>query len=428
MATRRAWLGSAAAAPLLAACAAGGGAAGGAIGAATPAGARRSGVALSVVTSVPASGLADFTRVLTDFGAQNPGWTAEYAEGPIAKVQTMIAAGTAPDVTSVTAADLAAMSARGQLLTLDPLIQRDRYDLKDYFDRALRQWQWAGRQTGLPRGFANQVLYYNVDLFERAGRKPPPADWSSSAWTWEDFLADARALNQTADDGKSGAWGYGMWPGLRFTYGLFIWNAGGDVLSPDGKTCVVDSREAIDGLQFMGDLVARHGVAPPMDMARAEQTDQMFYKGRVAMHVFTSGAMQRHQTGVTGFRWEVGVVPKGRAARQTTGGGTGWAIPAETGNREEAWALLRHLLSPENQKIQAGFFYPSRKSIAEWFAEADPQLPPKNRKTVFGAGNYSRPDPVHPRWGDVDRIVQTELEALFAGAASARDTAAKIKR
>jgi multiple sugar transport system substrate-binding protein len=388
------------------------------------------GVALSIVTSLPTSALNDFQTVLASFAARNPDWTAEYVQGDTAKVLAMIAAGTAPDITSTSAADLAAMAWRRQLLLLDPLIQRDRYDLKDYFARALRQWQWEGRQAGLPRGYANQVLYYHVDLFEQAGRKPPPADWGSSAWIWDEFLADARALTRTADEGKSGHFGYGMWPGLRFTYGLFIWNAGGDILAADGKTCVVDKPEAIDRLQFMAELIAKHQVAPPMAMAQAEQTDQMFYKGRVAMHTFTSGAMQRHQTGVTSFRWEVGVTPKGKAARQTTGGGTGWAIPAETRNREEAWALLQHLLSPENQKLQAGFFYPSRQSIAEWFANADPDRPPKkkNRKTVFEAGNHSHPDPVHPKWGEVDRIVQAELEPLFAGAASARETAAKIKR
>jgi multiple sugar transport system substrate-binding protein len=384
-------------------------------------------VTLTIVTSVPASGTADFSKVLSDFAARNPGWTAEYSEGNIAKVQTMIAAGTAPDITSVAAGDLASMSARDQLLVLDPLIQRDRYDLRDYFDRALKQWQWERKQTGLPRGFANQVLYYNVDLFERAGRKPPPAEWGGSAWTWGEFLADARALTSTADDGKSGVFGYGMWPGLRFSYGLFIWNAGGDVLSADGKTCVIDSPEAIEGLQFMGDLVARHQVAPPMAVAQAEQRDAMFYAGRVAMHTFTSGAMQRHQTGVTSFRWEVGVTPKGKGPRQTTGGGTGWAIPADTRNPDEAWPLLQHLLSPDNQKVQAGFFYPSRRSSAEWYAGADPDLPPKNRKTVIESGNHSHTDPVHPKWGDVDEVIQAELGPLFAGAASARGAAQKIK-
>jgi multiple sugar transport system substrate-binding protein len=171
----------------------------------------------------------------------------------------------------------------------------------------MKLWQWEGKQTGLPRGYANQVLFYNADLFEKAGRKPPPAEWS-------------------------------------------------------------------------------------------------------------------------GGSWEVGVVPKGKATRQTTGGGTGWAIPAETRNPDEAWPLLQHLLAPENQKIQAGFFYPSRKTIAEWFANADPQLPPKNRKTVYEAGNYSRTDPVHARWGDVDKIVQAELGPLLAGQVAAREAAQKIKR
>jgi multiple sugar transport system substrate-binding protein len=414
--------------PLLAACS-GGATGGGPVAAATAVTTRRTGVSLAIVTSVPASGLADFNKVLADFAARNAGWRADYVEGDFAKVQTMIAAGTPPDLYSPSAAESAAMSANNQTLRLDALIQRDKYELTDYFDRAVKLWQWQGKQVGLPRGYANQVLYYNVDLFEQAGRNPPPADWPSTAWTWDDFLADARALTKTTDDGRGGVWGYGLWPGLRFSYGLFIWNAGGDILSADGKTCVIDTPEAIAGLQFIGDLVAKQRVSPPMDMVQAEQTDAMFYKGRVAMHTFTSGAMQRHQTGVTGFRWEVGVTPRGKLTpRQTTGGGTGWIIPAASKNLDEAWPLLQHLLTPDNQKIQAGFFYPSRKSIAEWFANTDPQLPPKNRKTVFEAGNFTRTDPVHARWGDVDKIVQAELGPLFAGATAARETATQIKR
>lgn len=147
-------------------------------GACAPPKARRTGVTLTVVALGLGAGLDDFNRELANFARANPGWTAQYLEGDDAKVVAMIAGGTPPDVTRIKTSQLAVLSRTNQLVQLHPLIQRVRYDLKDFFGPAVRQWQWEGKQHGLPRGYANHVLFYNLDLFERGGRKPPPATWT----------------------------------------------------------------------------------------------------------------------------------------------------------------------------------------------------------------------------------------------------------
>ena len=82
------------------------------------------------------------------------------------------------------------------------------------------------------------MVYYNKNLFDAAGIAYPTADW-----TWDDFTEDAKALTlDTNGDGKMDQWGTisNGWPPPQ----MFIWQAGGDVISPDLATSPIDSPEA----------------------------------------------------------------------------------------------------------------------------------------------------------------------------------------
>ena len=58
-----------------------------------------------------------------------------------------------------------------------------------------------------------------------------------------------------------------------------VWQAGGDILSPDKKTVVIDSDQAAAGIQFLQDLIYKDKI---MDVPVADKGDE-FEQGQAAM-------------------------------------------------------------------------------------------------------------------------------------------------
>ena len=101
----------------------------------------------------------------------------------------------------------------------------------------------ADRLYGLPWIAQPVILYYNPDAFSKAGINPP-----DESWTWDTFKDAAKKL--TIKDASGNITQYGTafngWPPIH----MFIWQAGGGVITPDLKSSPIDSPEALQGEQF----------------------------------------------------------------------------------------------------------------------------------------------------------------------------------
>ncbi|MEO0651977.1 MAG: extracellular solute-binding protein, partial [Planctomycetota bacterium] len=151
----------------------------------------------------------------------NPGDTGSF----YTKLQTMLAAGTPPDVFYVGSERLAAFAELGLLEPLEPLIEADaraglsaeqRVVLEDFFPATVGAYRYDGETMGrgtlygIPKDFTTVGFYYNRDLFD-AARLPYPAD----DWTWDEFIAAARALGELP--GITGA-EFVTWPPMLRAY------------------------------------------------------------------------------------------------------------------------------------------------------------------------------------------------------------------
>src|SRR5690349_19361105 len=115
------------------------------------------------------------------------------------KLQTSVAAGTAPDAFELNYENFVSYADKGALADLGPLISADTgFSTAIYNPTALAAFQQDGKQYGLVESFSNVVLFYNKDLFDKAGVAYPTADW-----TWKDELAAAQKLTDPAN----GVWG-----------------------------------------------------------------------------------------------------------------------------------------------------------------------------------------------------------------------------
>src|SRR5690606_21399696 len=126
------------------------------------------------------------------------------------------------------------------------------------------------------------VLYYNRALFDAASMEYPTLDW-----TWDDFEAAAAELTQDTDgDGSNDQWGFIMngWPPPQ----MFVWQAGGDVVSEDMSASPITSPEAIEGFTFYANMIYDDVHTPPESVIQEQGFAEMFKAGRIAM--FMGGA------------------------------------------------------------------------------------------------------------------------------------------
>jgi multiple sugar transport system substrate-binding protein len=349
-----------------------------------------------------------------------PGVQVEFVSSQMAthgeKITAAMAAGTPIDVFYLEPNNTPAYARRGQLRALDDLVARDRYDLADFFERCLAQYVWKGKRYALPRGFGNQDIYFNTAQWDAAGLKRPAYDWKATGWTVEEFQDAATRLTRTTPDGQP-VWGWSQGTGLRM-WAPWVWVFGGDVLNADGTACILDQQPAVEGLQFLQDLIHKHrAMAVPA-------------AGVNGMNAFASGALGaimgipaglRTFRAMSGVQWDVAPMPR-KQTRLTSGGGVAWHVAATTGDVAGAWELLKQIVGQpfQSEECQKGLVAPPRRSVLHSASFVDRSQPPAGIDVFLQAPDFVHPDPQAVAWPDVEEQLNRAFAGLWDGSRTAR--------
>ncbi|GAE87436.1 ABC transporter substrate-binding protein [Acetivibrio straminisolvens] len=165
----------------------------------------------------------------------------------------------------------------------------------DYFNFNHPKWpsiiKQTGRYAGKQYGFTNASwnisgIYYNKVLFDRLGLPDPYVLQENGEWTWEKFLEIAQKATGDEDgDGQNDRWGLVI-QGHNL-YAALVLSNNANIINIDdyGKaTFALDDPNAIEALQFFGDLHNKYKVvAPVMDSTDWYEAPREFSKGNVAM-------------------------------------------------------------------------------------------------------------------------------------------------
>jgi ABC-type glycerol-3-phosphate transport system substrate-binding protein len=379
-------------------------------------------VTLQLIIDLAAQYQPQFENVLSRWRQSIPGGApkVEYTIGAVAVVQektnAQLAAGNPPDLFQQEAGGAIGFIGKNQVLPLDNFIKRDKYDLSDYFERSYPQYEWKGKKYGISKGMSNQSMYINQTLFQQAGVTVPPVKANDTGWDFDTFARTAERLTKR-NGSETTQWGFILGRGLRGGFGQWIRANGGDLFDKDFTKCTLNEARAVEALQFMQDLMYKFRVAPtPKEEMTAGGPNPLFInQGIVGMRIDPVSTLSNHRAAT--FQWDLAVNPKGNGStgkRVTTGGGQAWLIPSAAKNQEEAWAFLKHAVSPDSMKEMSGTWYPPRKSVLEWLLAQDPQLPPKNRAVGIEGQGTMVYDPIFPAYTDIQtQIILPELMPLW---------------
>jgi ABC-type glycerol-3-phosphate transport system substrate-binding protein len=245
-----------------------------------------------------------FTKRVADLRQKHPRIQLDYM--PLAGnyydvIRTHAAGGTLADVVYNQSLLFESLAVGGSLQPIDKLVQRDKVNLKQWYDQGIQALKMDGKLFGLPaRGQLGRCfLFLNRDAFGRAGVREP-----TDTWTLDDLVSAAEKL--TVRDGSK--YGFNtVWGRFQDTQAAFR-RFGGDLLSADGKRCVADSPQALQAVQWHWDLWHRREVMPVKAFANAD-----FGNGSVAM-VGQQLVSARSGLGTAvkdAFKWTMVTMPKG---------------------------------------------------------------------------------------------------------------------
>lgn len=364
------------------------------------------------------------------FQKNNPGSTVDFqhvVQDYASKLQTSIAGNVAPDVFLLGAADFTPYMTKGLLENQLPYIQRDHFDIDDYYEAGTKQYLYQGKQGGMPRGLGRTGLIYNQDLFAKAGLQPPPTDWNAKGWDFAAFLDSAQKIVGAS---KGGPTTYGLLfqpTNFRHWAGM-IWSNGGQVFSDDDKTVLLDQPPAVEALQAMADWVFKHKVAPRTENTSDESPMSLFTTGRIGME-FTEPFTFAERRKAAKFTWDAAVTPAGAGGRVVGGGGAGWLSYSGSKNKDATWKFFSFLAGKEFQTMEceAGTTTPPRKSVtnAPCFLNAGT---PKHMDVFATNLQIMRTDPSLPRWNELITAWNKELSYLWTGERDAKTVTAAMKK
>jgi len=261
------------------------------------------------------------------------------------KLQTGLAGGAAPDVFAMDGPLFPDYASREVLLDLSSYIQAEGYPLTSLNELAVKDFTTAdGKQMGLPRDLNVIALFYNKDLFDAAG-VPYPDD----TWDWQKLVDVGKQLTKDANnDGKIDQWGlYTETTDMENYWSSLVWQNGGDIIAPDGKSTVLDTDQATGGLQFLQDLIWKDKIAP--DPALFAETGDAFEQGKAAMEINGSWLVATDEA--AGLKFGIAPLPTGPAGRATSVNPTGAVISKATKSPDAAWTFVKYLASPEAQQM-----------------------------------------------------------------------------
>lgn len=337
------------------------------------------------------------------------------------KMMAMITAGTPPDIWSHWGpSNFQDYVRQGLVANLTPYVEKDNFDLSDFDPTVLDSFQIDGRLLGLPFWTTGSFVFYNKDLFDRAGVEYPTTNWDDRSWIWNAFLEKCDNLTQLTGDPATDVYGCNLdlWPQDAYAW-LWGQNFYPESAYRDGFSdrAFLEDPLVAEAFQARQDLIWKYRFMPgPIELAAIGDVD-LFESQKVAMQL-TGGWGWWTYSNITDFRWGAAALPYGADNRRDVLFTDPWMLSSKTQHPDEAWTFLKYLVSPEVQRswMELTGAPPVRLSLAEVWAGQFPDMEPDDVLEVYeGALKYGRESPSHllVEFNLLNQVVVEAVEPIY---------------
>ncbi|HEV8175507.1 MAG TPA: ABC transporter substrate-binding protein [Actinoplanes sp.] len=335
--------------------------------------------------------------VVKDFESTHPNITVTIKSGQDdSKVTQAIGAGKGPDVGLSYSTDIVGkFCSSGAWVDLTPYITRDNVDLNKLNATTRQYTEFEGKRCAMPFLADAYGLFYNKDLFAKAGIAGPPK-------TLDELTEDAKKLTVKNPDGSLKT--VGFLPLFDFYENAAAHLApavGAKWLTDDGKSAIAGDPAWKTLLTWQKSLVDWYGYNN-LQKFRAGLGDEFsgdnaFQKGQVAINVDAEYRLAFIKDQAPKLRYGVAPLPTTDPARYGAGYVTGniVGISKNAKNPEAAWELIKYLTSNDKAIVKLANLIKNipttTASLADPTLQVDPEF--KAFLDIFANPNSSTTPP-----------------------------------
>ncbi|HEV2372260.1 MAG TPA: ABC transporter substrate-binding protein [Streptosporangiaceae bacterium] len=357
-----------------------------------------------------------FAHLVSVYDKAHPGQTVSslYVNNDLTlqKVLTAVRGGSPPDIAYLYGSWAPNVAQIPQVVNLTHVVAQPGVDWSDFWVGERDVATVNGKVIGIPALVDNLAVVYNKTLFAQAHLTPPTA-----AWTWQQFVADARALTDPAKKQFGTAY---VTPGTEDTvwhWEALLWEAGGSILAPSDKKAAFDSPAGLQALETLRTMaVSDHSMyLDPTDSAYTN----LFDSGKIGMLVTGPWDLSAFPN----VHYGVQVMPSfpgTSGGHQTISGPDNWVV--FNNGSAQAQASERFLLwlsaAPQVRyfALRTGDL-PIRRSVEYspgFLQQMDKALPGVDA-FIANLGNVRQARPQTPRYPKVSQILGTMLVSVLLG-------------
>lgn len=294
-----------------------------------------------------------------------------------------------------------------------------------------------GSFYGIPATTDTRGLWYNKDLFKKAGL---PVPWEPK--NWEDVLNAARTIKSKLPDvtpmhmtvGKASGEGVTMQ-----TLEMLLYGTQDQLYDFDTKKWIVNSPGLLDSFKFINQVFNVDKTGPSLQIALSGQAgsmafEQLLPKDKMAIGLDGSWAGSAwFPTGpspIENVTDKMGFVAMPTQNGQDPGattmsGGWAWSIPAKAKDKDDAWKFLQFIMNKENatkRVIAEGALSPRTDSI-----DVSGYLDRPFVKEAQSFVQYAHFRPTNDKYASVSTQLQGIVESIASGKLTPEDAVKQFK-
>lgn len=298
-------------------------------------------------------------------------------------LSTLIASGDAPDIIGPVGFAGANQFA-GLWLDLQPLVDKTKYDLKQFPESLVNLYKEPDGLVGIPFAVFPGLIYYNVELFDEAGLAYPPSkfgekykldgkdvdwDWTTVATIAKKLTVDANGEDATSakfDPAKIVQFGFEhQWDTIRSDFSTFgpatVWDA------KTGKVNIPANWR--ENAKWMHAAIWKDSFMPNSTYVNSDLLKpSAFASGKVAM----ARTMLWYTCCLADLKakWDIGVVPMYKGKTYAPTDADTYRIMKASKNPDAAFTVLSYLLGDAALDLITTYGgYPARPDLQDKLIE-----------------------------------------------------------
>ena len=270
-----------------------------------------------------------------------------------------------------------------------------------------------GTAYGVPWYVDTRVLYYRTDIAQKAGITSPPK-------TWDELLADARAMQQ-----KGGAkYGISLQSNDWEEFLPLVWQDGGRVYNNGSFN--FNSPQVVDALSFYQTFF-KEGLTPTTEPPGFD-VSQGFIQGTLPMFIsgpWEMGLIKQNGGAAMDGKWAVAPVP-GKMTNTSFIGGSDLVVFKNSPNRDAAWKFVQYLIDPSVQARWYSIVGDLPAVQAAW--NSGTLASDKNLQVFHTQLSNTQAPPTITNWEQIANVIDNDLQQTCLGKSSPQQAAQDMQQ